>query len=100
MQGDSYSLEIEILYDDNTILAAENVSDIEMMIGTLRKTYANGDILFEDGVWKIHLTQQETFRLPPSRLKIQVRVALPSGDVQGYSLGEIRIRESDSKEVL
>lgn len=100
MQGDACVLEVAILYGDNQPVLAEDVADIEIIIGSLRKTYSHADTYFEDGVWKIPLSQQETFRFPPSKVKVQARVALPSGDVQGIRLGEIRIFESQSKEEL
>lgn len=100
MQGDACVLDVEILYGDNQPVLAEDVADVEIIIGSLRKTYSNADTYFEDGVWKIPLSQRETFRFPPSRVKVQARVALPSGDVQGIRLGEIRINESQSKEEL
>ena len=100
MQGDACVLEVEILYSDSHPVPAEDVKDIEIIIGSIRKTYANAGTYFEDGVWKIPLSQRETFRFPPSKIKVQARVALPSGDVQGIRLGEIRILESQSKEEL
>lgn len=100
MQGDALVLEVEILYSDRVAVPAEDVTEVEITIGALRKTYTNGDMYFEDDVWKVPLSQRETFRFPPSKVKVQARVALPSGDVQGIQLGEIRINESRSKEVL
>lgn len=99
MQGDAYSIEIRILSGDGTDVTAEDVRDVEITIGPLRKTYRDGDVRF-DGVWKFPVTQEETFGLLPARARAQVRVEWPSGDVEGVSLGEISVRESISKEVL
>ena len=100
MQGDSYGLRIEILNADGVAVTSDDVSDVEITIGFIRKTYANREIVYSDGLWIIPLTQEETFKLPATRVKAQARVVWNDGFVEGASLGEIRIYESISKVVL
>lgn len=100
MQGDSYRLAIEILSEKGVPVTSDDVSDVEITIGSLRKTYAEEEISYKDGKWLFPLTQEETFKLPASRVKAQVRVVWTTGDIEGASLGEIRVQESISKEVL
>lgn len=102
MQGDSYSLSIEILKADGTQVTAADVSDVEITIGHLRKTYAEGTVSYHSasGIWLFPLSQEETFRYLPSKVKGQVRVVWNNGDVEGISLGDINVQESISREVL
>lgn len=102
MQGDAYGLNIVLLYPDKTAVKAEDVSDVEITIGYLRKTYASGQVTFneETGKWVFPMTQEETFRFPVTRVKAQARIVWPGGGVEGVSLGTINVLESISKEVL
>lgn len=100
MQGDSYGLKIEILNADGVAVTPDDISDVEITVGFIRKTYARGEIIYSDGLWIIPLTQEETFKLPAARVKAQVRVVWSDGFVEGASLDEIRIHESISKVVL
>lgn len=102
MQGDSYSLAVEILKADGTLLTDADVSNVEITIGHLRKTMEEGSVVFSsgDGVWKFPLSQEETFRYLPSRVRGQVRVFWKNGEVEGIKLDDIIVLESISKEVL
>lgn len=100
MQGDSYGLKIEILNADGVAVTPDDISDVEITVGFIRKTYTNVEIFYSDGSWVIPLTQEETFTLPATRVKAQVRVMWKDGLVEGASLGEIRVHESISKVVL
>lgn len=100
MQGDSYYLPISILKQDKTPVTPDDVSNVEVCIGKLIKDKVSGGISYSDGYWMFPLTQEETFKMTPFRVKAQVRVMWKSGDVEGVYLGEICVRESISKEVL
>ena len=100
MQGDSYRLSIEIINEKGVPVTSDDVADVEITIGSLRKKFVDKEVSYKDGKWLFPLTQEDTFKLPASRVKAQVRVVWTSGDVEGASLGEIRIQESISKEVL
>lgn len=102
MQGDSYSLKVEILDKDKALVTPADVSDVEITVGSLRKTYANNEVTYNENLerWLFPLTQEETFRFAPARVKAQVRVVWQDGTVEGVSLGTINILESISKEVL
>lgn len=102
MQGDSRSLKIKILKSDKTAVTEDDVSDVEVTVGFLKKTYKEGGVTFdaEKGVWLVPLTQEETFKFTPSHVKAQVRVLWNDGSVEGVSLGCINVLDSLSKEVL
>lgn len=100
MQGDSYGLKIEILKESEVAVTSDDVSDVEITVGFLRKNYAKGEVLYSDGYWVFPISQEESFKLPATRVKAQVRVVWKNGCVEGASLGEIRVHESISKEVL
>ncbi len=100
MQGDSYGLKISISSNSKKV-TPDDVSDVEITVGIIRKTYTKGEVLYESGQgWIVSLTQDETFKLPAARVKAQVRVVWKDGSVEGASLGEIRVDESISKVVL
>ena len=106
MQGDSYGLTIDVLNADDEAVTPDDVSDVEVTIGNLRKTYASGDHDYE--VWTrwgvspelFCAGKEETFKFPAARVKAQVRVVWANGDVEGTVLDPINVRESMSKEVL
>ena len=100
MQGDSYGLKINILNSDKVAVTPDDVTDVEVTVGTLRKTYSDNQVIFYDGKWIFPVTQEETFKLPAARVKAQVRVVWANGEVEGVSLGLINVLESISKEVL
>lgn len=102
MQGDSYNLEVEILDTDGGVVTESNVSEVEITVGFLRKTYTDGEVSYSEdiGKWLFPITQEESFKLPTNGVKAQVRVAWKTGGVVGVSLGRINVHESISKEVL
>lgn len=100
MQGDSYKLKVAILSPDQTALTPEDLADVEITVGPFIKTYSAGEVTYEDGQWLVLLTQEETFKLPAARVKAQVRVKWPDGNVEGQPLGQIINNESLSKGVL
>ena len=100
MQGDSYNLGISILNNAGNPVAPEDIKDLEITIGHLRKTYLNAQVTYYDGLWMFPLSQQETFDYWPASVKAQVRVVWKNGIVEGKPLYGVRIGESMSKEVL
>ena len=100
MQGDSYSLGISILNNAGSPVTPDDVIDVEITIGHLRKTYKNAQLTFHDGVWLFPVSQNESFGMWPSSVKAQVRVKWANGVVEGMPLYGIRNEESISKEVL
>lgn len=102
MQGDAYGLPIEILRSDNTVVTPEDVSDVEIAIGFLAKTYKAGEVTYnaDTAKWIFPLTQEETFKFPAVRMKSQVRVVWTDGSVEGVCMEGINVHESISKEVL
>ena len=100
MQGDSYYLGINILNNAGQPVTPDDIKDVEITIGNLRKTYRNAQVTFHEGVWMFPLSQEETFRYWPTSVKAQVRVVWANGVIEGKPLYGIRINESISKEVL
>ena len=100
MQGDSYYLGISILNNAGNPVTPDDVSDIEITIGHLRKTYRNAELIYSGGLWMFPVSQQESFGYWPSAVKAQVRVAWANGVVEGKPLYGVRMNESISKEVL
>ena len=100
MQGDSYSLGIRILNNAGSPVTPDDIRDVEITIGHLRKTYKNAELTYADGVWLFPVSQKDSFGMWPSAVKAQVRVAWANGVVEGKPLYGIRNEESISKEVL
>ena len=100
MQGDSYDLGIRILNNAGNPVTPDDIRDVEITIGHLRKTYLDAEIRYEDGLWLFPLNQRETFRFWPSSMKAQVRVKWANGIIEGKPMYGVRVYESNSKEVL
>lgn len=100
MQGDGYNLGIRILNNAGNPVTPDDVSDVEITIGYLRKTYRNKEVTFAEGLWMFPVSQEETFQYPSAAVKAQVRVVWKNGIVEGKPLYGVRILESISKEVL
>lgn len=100
MQGDSYSLGIRILNNAGNPVTPDDIKDVEITIGQLRKTYLNAQVIFDEGLWLFPLSQKETFDYWPAAVKAQVRVVWANGIVEGKPIYGVRINESISKEVL
>ena len=98
LQGDAYSLRIKVK-DKGVIITPEIADDIEVCVGTLKKTYSSGDIKFQNDSWLFPLTQQETFKFE-NFVELQVRVYFKGGDLKGRKLKGINVDESMSKDVL
>ena len=99
MQGDARDIAIQIMNGDNP-LTINDVNDLEVTIGALRKKASENEITFSDDMWLFHVTQEETFDLRPGYHEVQCRVVWPDGNVEGVELGRIRVLESESREVL
>jgi hypothetical protein len=102
MQGDSYMLGIQILNNAGNPVTVDDVTDVEITIGHLVKSYRKLELLYDEGLhqWLFPLSQQETFGYWPSSVKAQVRVVWANGIIEGKPIYGIRIDESMSKEVL
>lgn len=100
MQGDSYGIPVEIKRGDGAAVTNADILDVEVVIGSLRKTYRNGDIAYTNGKWIFPLTQEESFSFPSGEVKAQVRVKWRNGEVVGCSLGRVTVNYSRSKEVM
>lgn len=100
MQGDACNLGIRILNNAGSPVTPEDVTDVEIVLGNLRKTLKSGGIFYHEGLWMLPLSQKETSCLWPAPVKAQVRVRWANGVVEGKAILGLRIFESISKEVL
>lgn len=101
MQGDQYRLPIELKDADGTFVTREEVKDLEVFVGAMRKMLSNGEIEFEplENVFYVFLSQKETF-LMRGEVSVQARILFLSGDVVGIDLGKINFAQATSKVVL
>ena len=100
MQGDGGYLGIELRNSAGAVVAPGDVREVEITLGTLRKTYPRGELSYAGGVWLFPLSQEESLSLMPGAAAAQVRLVWAHGVVEGQSLWGIWIEESISKEVL
>ena len=101
MQGDQYGLPIELLKKNGSPLTQSDVDDVEIYIGTIRKTLKSKTVSFDetDQTFVVKLTQSDTFLLNRS-IGIQARILFKNGDVIGVDLGTHNILNAISKVVL
>lgn len=101
MRGDSYPVPVEITMDGQTV-TPDMVEEIEICVGSgIRKTLTAGEVAYQDGLWYIHLSQEETFSLAEES-NVYVRSVYPGQTpvVIGAWAGRIAPQETESKEVL
>lgn len=101
MQGDQYRLPIELLYEDGSVIAPDEIKDLEVFVGRFRKTLSGGTVTFDEAeqLYYAQITQEETFGLIGD-VKLQARILFLSGDVVGVDLGTQSFESSISKVVL
>lgn len=100
MQGDAYNLGIQILNNAGSPVTPEDIQDLEITIGHLRKTYRESQVTYYEGMWLFPFSQKETFGFRPDAVKAQVRVFWANGVIEGQPIYGVRIDESISREVL
>lgn len=101
MQGDQFRLPIELSYEsDGSPVTAEQVQDVEVCVGRVRKTMSDG-VSFDSNTSRfyVYLTQNETFTMR-NEVAVQARILFKSGDVLGIKLGIVVFDKSASREVL
>ena len=97
MQGDAYPVGFDIVDLNGAKITPAAVSEIEIVLNGVRKTYTAGEVYFDDR-WYFPLTQEETFAMPEVG-KCHVRVK--SGDVViGEYVEPVYMIEGQSIEVL
>lgn len=100
MQGDQYIIPFSLTYEDGTDLVIEDVEEIEIFVGTFRKTLSAGTVGYsEDKGLYFKITQKETFWLKGDTV-VQARLLFNGGDVIGVNLGKFNVDTAVSKVVL
>jgi hypothetical protein len=101
MQGDQFRLPIELSYEsDGSPVTEEQVKDVEICVGRVRKTMADGvSFNSENNQFYVYLNQSDTFTLR-DEVAVQARVLFKNGDVIGIKLGSVLFNRSASREVL
>ena len=100
MRGDSYEIAITLTDEENQPITPADVSEVEIALGDLKKTYTSGDVTYNDGKWLFPVTQDETLSTVAAVSTLQVRVKYLPGDVVGARVGNVYIVPSSSNEVL
>lgn len=100
MTGDAYLLPIGITLEGAQATDGA-FEEIEVTIGSVRKTMSEGDITFDEESedFFVRFTQEDTFKLRGKK-NVQMRVKFANGEVIGVNVGELEHEESTSKEVL
>jgi hypothetical protein len=100
LQGDSYPLKFTLKDSAGTLITNEMVSDVEIIVGDLRKTYAKNELTYFDGKWIFALTQEQTINAP-KRCNAQVRVKfINNSEVIGKITTPLFVETGYSKVVL
>ena len=74
-QGNQFYLEFQIEDENRELLDIKNVLKVQFNIGNLTKTYdgINEDVTYENGVFKVWLTEEETFNFD-GKVKMDDRI--------------------------
>lgn len=100
MQGDSYKLAFSVLNNAGSAVTPDDIMDMEITIGHLKKTYLKSQLTYFSGMWMFPLSQKETFGYWPKATKAQIRIKWANGVVEGKPIYGVRVNEGSSKEVL
>ena len=100
MQLDSCLLGFTLRSSGGSLLTPTDLTDVEIALGNLVKSWRRQELQFADGKWFFPLSQQESSAFWPGHLRCQVRVLWNNGVVEGKAIQGLRILESISKEVL
>ena len=100
MRGDSYEIAITLTDEENQPIAPADVSEVEISLGDIIKTYSSGEVIYDDGKWLFPVAQDETLSTVAAVSTLQVRVKYLLGDVVGAKVGNVYIVPSSSNEVL
>lgn len=103
MQGDQYAIPVEIKDVDGTPANGETFADVEIVVGSVRRTMSAGEIVYDpnQAAFLFPLTQAETFAMRDQPQIMQIRVKTVDGNVLGVNLGgTIIVIGSKSKEEL
>lgn len=100
MQGDSYNIGIKLKNNAGSSVTPDDVIDVEITVGGVRKTYSAGEIVYSNGLWGYPVSQKDTFGTYPGGVKAQARVRWSDGSVEGKEIFGLRMIESESKEEI
>lgn len=100
MQGDAYEIEVTLLDLDDNVIDAEQVEDVEIVLGNIRKQYADGGLTYRGEAWIYPLSQSETLALSALAYPFQARVKFVGGEVVGAFIDTVYVKRSGSKRVL
>ncbi|MBO7673668.1 MAG: hypothetical protein J6S63_01505 [Atopobiaceae bacterium] len=96
-QGDQYALPITVELSDGEAITPENCADMRVKMGSLEKSYADGDIVAEyangryTGRWLVPLTQAETLAFPTPLVEVQAQVQFTDGSIVGTPVGHMKV---------
>ena len=100
MQGDGCMLAFAVKNNAGNPVTTGDIQDMEITLGTMRKTLSSGQLQYQNGLWLFPLCQAETFSCWPAATKCQIRILWNNGVVEGKTIPGVKITESISKEVL
>ena len=86
MQGDAYYIPFYFFADDETPVTDDMVNDVDIIFGGVRKTYAAGQIVYNDGAFLFPLTATESSAMSGT-VRVKAQVTFNTGDVIGSSMG-------------
>lgn len=99
LQGDAYLIPINLTRDGKAV-TADDVSDMEIILGGISKLYP-GEVEYRDGKFLFPLTQDESFDIEADRYDLLVRPKFTDDTVTGIlKAGEVEIVETESRRVL
>ena len=100
MQGDAFAMGIRVYNAAGLPVTPDDLQDVEIILNNLRKTYQNGELFYQDGLWYAHLNQEETMSIPAAPVDAQLRIRWRNGVVEGKPIYGITMDEGLSREVI
>lgn len=101
MQGDACRIPFRIRQDGRAIVP-ELITDLEVTVGALRKTYLEGSVVWENDCWFVYLSQEETMGMGGvDHIRVRLRyLDQPWITVQGKEAALLYVENHPNAEVL
>ena len=100
-QGNQFYLETQIYDPEDNLLDISAVKKVQFNINELTKTYdgLNNEVTYENGIFKIWLTEDETFNFS-SNVKVDARILFTNDTIMGTYIENYFWYDSLKKEEL
>lgn len=100
LQGNSYYLGIKITDKKGNVITGDMVDKATFTVGNITKENENISFDISKNIWKINLTEEETFDLSAGMVQWQMRFLFKDGTIDGTEPTLDNVKRSINKVLL